>query len=122
MISQGLSTLTWNLKIILQGIQSKVYGTIILLQEEDLAKFFKIRPKGIHVTDVHGEIERLNDNYSYHTCVTRVLGEDNITLGLDVIIDRLDIDTHLLLYIANEILLCKDGNNHTTSDAKLFLI
>ena len=67
-----------------------------------------------------GEIERLNDNYNYHTYVTRILGEDNIALALEVIVDKLDIDTCLLLYITIKILLCKSGNYHTASDAKFF--
>ena len=104
------------------GIQIEVCGVVIFLQEEDLTRFLKTRVERICVTNVCGEIERLNDNYNRHTYVTRILGKDMATPRLEVTTDKLDIDTHLLLYIIEEILLYKNRNYKTTSDVKLFLM
>ena len=104
------------------GIQTEVCGHAILLQEEDLARILKTKAEGIRVTDVRGEIERFNDNFSRLACVQRVIGEQDVHPGWEITADRLDISSRMLMYIAGEIILSKSGNYHTASDAELFMM
>ena len=82
------------------GIQTKNCGSTILLQEEDLSRILKTRAEGIQVTDVCGEIERLNDNFSHLAYVQRVIGEQDVHPDWEITVDRLDIDSRILMYIA----------------------
>ena len=87
-----------------------------------MARILKTRVQGIRVTNVREEIERFNDNFSRLACVQWVIGEQNIHPRWEITIDKLDIDSRLLMYIAAKIILNKSGNYHTTSDAELFLM